>query len=231
MSQLTQRNIDILRIIIEEYLKTGSVLWSKALLKKYDLWVSPATVRNDMARLEILELIYQPYNSAGRLPTAKGIRAFVNYLMQDTPDHFLGEEKKCVKENFRDFSDYIHKIVYELWNTTGEVAFCIVPESSVLEYVWLSHFIEKNYRQRGDEALNIIKMFEDKRNFIQFIENMPKYEGVNVFIGEENILPFLKDYTVILKSFLINGLVWYIGIVWSMKMDYSFNISAVRGII
>jgi len=71
----------------------------------------------------------------------------------------------------------------------------------------LSHFIEKNYRQRGDEALNIIKMFEDKRNFIQFIENMPKYEGVNVFIGEENILPFLKDYTVILKSFLINGLV------------------------
>jgi transcriptional regulator of heat shock response len=42
-----------------------------------------------MAKLETLELVYQPYNSAGRLPTSKGLRAFVNYLMQSSPDHFL----------------------------------------------------------------------------------------------------------------------------------------------
>ena len=82
--QLTQRNIDILKIIVEEYLSTGEVLGSKLLLKKYDLWVSSATVRNDMAKLEQLELVYQPYNSAGRLPTSKWLRAFVNYLMNDT---------------------------------------------------------------------------------------------------------------------------------------------------
>ena len=71
MASLTQRNIEILKIIIEEYIKTGEVLGSKMLLKKYDLGVSSATVRNDMALLEKLELIYQPYNSAGRLPTSK----------------------------------------------------------------------------------------------------------------------------------------------------------------
>lgn len=71
MSNLTNRNIEILKIIVEEFLQTGEVLGSKALLKKYDLGVSSATVRNDMATLETLELIYQPYNSAGRLPTAK----------------------------------------------------------------------------------------------------------------------------------------------------------------
>jgi heat-inducible transcriptional repressor len=71
MANLTERNIEILKIIIEEYIKTGDVLGSKLLLKKYNLGVSSATVRNDMATLETLELVYQPYNSAGRLPTAK----------------------------------------------------------------------------------------------------------------------------------------------------------------
>jgi transcriptional regulator of heat shock response len=45
-----------------------------------------------MAKLENLELLYQPYNSAGRLPTAKGLRAFVNYLMQTSPDYFLQQQ-------------------------------------------------------------------------------------------------------------------------------------------
>lgn len=71
MSTLTPRNIEILKIIVDEYLETGTVLGSKLLLKKYDLGVSSATVRNDMAHLEKLELVYQPYNSAGRLPTTK----------------------------------------------------------------------------------------------------------------------------------------------------------------
>ena len=79
---LTERNIKILKIIVEEYLETWEVIWSKLLLKKYNLWVSPATVRNDMAKLEELELVYQPYTSAGRLPTTKWIRAFVDFLMK-----------------------------------------------------------------------------------------------------------------------------------------------------
>jgi|GEM_PF-1246543 len=48
-------------------------------------------------------------------------------------------------------------------------------------------------------------MLEDKKNFIEFISQFPISSGVNVFIGEENIMPFLKDYTIILKSILING--------------------------
>jgi transcriptional regulator of heat shock response len=231
MSQLTPRNIDILKIIVEEYLTTWELIWSKALLKKYNLWVSPATVRNDMVRLETLNLIYQPYNSAGRLPTSKWIRAFVNYLMQQYPDYFLGEEKKYVKENYKELSDYIHQIVFELGNMTGEIAFCVIPEKSILEYIGIAHFISQNYKRLWQDILNVIKMLEDKRSFIDFISQFPISSGVNVFIGEENIMPFLKDYTIILKSILINGEVWYIGIIGWMKMNYSFNISAVRGII
>lgn len=71
MRKIDQRKIHILKIVVEEYLKTGEVTGSKSLLKKHDLQVSSATVRNDMASLEKMGLIFQPYNSAGRLPTTR----------------------------------------------------------------------------------------------------------------------------------------------------------------
>lgn len=229
--QLTQRNIDILKIIVDEYLATGEVLWSKLLLKKYDLWVSSATVRNDMAVLEKLELLYQPYNSAWRLPTSKWLRAFVNYLMESTPEHFLQEKNVTNKNDFIKLSDYIHTISKELATNTNEIAFLNIPNRHISEYSGVSSFLEKNHKSIWNDIYNIIKMLEDKFNFLKFIEKFPLTNWVNVFIWDENFLPFLKDYTIILKKVIIDWEIWYIWIIWGLKMNYSFNISAVRWII
>ena len=229
---LTQRNIDILKIIVEEYIETWELLWSKLLLKKYDLGVSPATVRNDMVTLEKLELIHQPYNSAGRLPTAKWLRAFVNYLMEQTPEHLLWEVSvSSGKDDIKKLSDFIHKLVFELAKNTQEIAFFVIPERHVCEYSGVARFLEDNSERMWKEIYSLVKMLEDKFNFMKFIENFPVNPGINVFIWEENILPFFKDYTIILKPVKIDGEIWYIGIIWSLKMNYSFNISAVKGII
>lgn len=232
MSSLTKRNIEILRIIVEEYIESWEVIWSKLLLKKYDLWVSSATVRNDMAKLEKLNLVYQPYNSAWRLPTAKWLRAFVNYLMQEVPNHFLHEENlKIEKNDIKELSNLTHKITFELAKNTNEIAFFTIPEKSILEHSWIANFLESNYKRNWDEIYNIIKMLEDKFNFIEFVNNFPINPWVNIFIWEENIIPFLKNYTIILKPIKIDHYVWYIWIIWCLKMNYSFNISAVRWII
>jgi len=232
MITLTSRNIEILKIIIEEYIKTGDVLWSKLLLKKYDLWVSSATVRNDMANLETLELIYQPYNSAGRLPTAKWLRAFVNYMMEQTPEYFLEEKNSSFKaKSISEFSDFVHNIVYNLAKNTKEIAFFVLPDKHISEYSGVSKFLERNHGRLWDEVFMLLKMLEDKPNFSGFISGFPVKQGVNIFIWEENILPYLKDYTIILKPIEIDNEIWYIGIIWGLKMNYSFNISAVRGII
>lgn len=219
MSNLTGRNIEILKIIVEEFIQTWDVLGSKALLKKYDLWVSSATVRNDMAILESLDLIYQPYNSAGRLPTAKWLRAFISYLMKEMPNHFL---------EGKDFTD---NITSELAKKTGEISFFISENNGILEYSWISHFLENNYKMLGNSIFSIIKMLEDKNNFIRFISSLPLQEWVNIFIWEENIIQFLRDYTIILKPVVIDGNIWYIGLIGWLKMNYSFNISAVRWMI
>ncbi len=232
MTTLTTRNIEILKIIIEEYIKTGEVLWSKLLLKKYNLWVSSATVRNDMATLETLQLVYQPYNSAGRLPTAKWLRAFVNYMMEQTPEYFLEEKNSTFRSaNIRELSDFVHNLVYNLAKNTKEIAFFVYPDKHISEYSGVSTFLERNHKRLWDDTFMLLKMLEDKPNFSEFITSFPNREWVNIYIWEENILPYLKDYTIILKPIEIDENIWYIGIIWWLKMNYSFNISAVKGIM
>lgn len=232
MSALTPRNIEILKIIVEEYLETWEVLGSKLLLQKYDLWVSPATVRWDMAKLEALELVFQPYNSAWRLPTSKWLRAFVNYLMEKSPDYFLQQSNiQLWEEKIEKLSDFIHKITFELAKNTEEIAFFIIPDKHIVQHSWTWVFLEQNHKRLWDSIFSIIKMLEDKFNFSKFITSFHLSNWINLFIWEENILPFLKDYTIIVKQVNIDWNKWYIWIIWSLKMNYSFNISAVRWII
>lgn len=228
---LTNRNIEILKIIVLEYLETWWVLWSKLLLQKYDLWVSSATVRNDMAKLEELELVYQPYNSAGRLPTSKWLRAFVNYLMEQTPEHLLQVKNDSKSWNIKNIWDFSSDISSNLSKNTSEIAFFIAPEKNIMNFSWAWNFLEKNHKRLWDSIFSIIKMLEEKDNFIKFISNFPINPWINVFIWEENILPFLKDYTIIVKKLVIDWNISYLWLIWSLKMNYSFNISAVNWII
>ena len=80
-----ERRLDVLRAIVEDYVATQEPVGSKALVERHGLGVSPATVRNDMAALEEEGLITQPHTSAGRIPTDKGYRLFVDRLTTIKP--------------------------------------------------------------------------------------------------------------------------------------------------
>src|SRR5947207_537430 len=82
MAQLSERSRDIFRQIVESYLATGEPVGSRNLSRLITTPLSPASVRNVMADLEQLGLIYAPHTSAGRLPTELGLRFFVDALMQ-----------------------------------------------------------------------------------------------------------------------------------------------------
>ena len=75
-----ERRIAVLRAIVQDYVATEEPVGSKALVERHGLNVSPATVRNDMAALEDEGYLTQPHTSAGRVPTDKGYRLFVDRL-------------------------------------------------------------------------------------------------------------------------------------------------------
>src|SRR5258705_12457664 len=82
---LDDRNLAVLRAIVEDYVSTNEPVGSRALVDRHNLDVSPATIRNDMAVLEEQGYIVQPHTSAGRIPTDKGYRLFVDKLSAIKP--------------------------------------------------------------------------------------------------------------------------------------------------
>jgi heat-inducible transcriptional repressor len=79
--QLSERKKSLLNAIIKDYITHGEPLGSRTLCKRHDFKLSPATIRNEMAELEEAGLLVQPHTSAGRIPSDKGYRFFVDYLM------------------------------------------------------------------------------------------------------------------------------------------------------
>lgn len=228
---LTNRNILILKIIIEEYLINWEVIWSKLLLSKFDLGVSPATVRWDMAKLEKLSLVFQPYNSAWRVPTSSWIRAYIDYMMKETPSYLLNENNIELGDSIQNFSDYIYNITNSLSKNTEEIVFFSIPSKNILSYSWLESFLNKNKKNYLDNSLKVLWMIENKIRFMNFLDNLTLKPWINLFIWEENTLNYLKNFSIIIKPITINNEKWYIWIIWNVGQNYSFNISALKWII
>jgi len=83
MHELSERKLKILKAIIQNYLDTGEPVGSRTISKYTDLNLSSATIRNEMSDLEELGYIVQPHTSAGRIPTDKGYRLYVDMLLED----------------------------------------------------------------------------------------------------------------------------------------------------
>jgi heat-inducible transcriptional repressor len=122
------RKLAVLRAIVEDYVSTQEPVGSKALVDRHQLGVSPATVRNDMAALEEEGLITQPHTSAGRIPTDKGYRLFVDRLGQVKT--LSAAEKRAIAtllEGAVDLDDVVQRSVRLLAQLTRQVAIVQYP--------------------------------------------------------------------------------------------------------
>lgn len=118
IKNLTQRQLQILKAIIEEYITTAEPVGSETLDKKHNLGVSPATIRNEMVRLTDLKLLKQPHTSAGRSPTPEALKYYVENLMKKK-DMSVAEEV-AVKEKIWDYRQEIDKLLREATKTLAE---------------------------------------------------------------------------------------------------------------
>jgi heat-inducible transcriptional repressor len=126
-----ERRLAVLRAIVEDYVSTQEPVGSKALVERHGLGVSPATVRNDMAALEEEGLITQPHTSAGRIPTDKGYRLFVDRLTTIKP--MTQAERRAIAtilDGAVDLDDVVQRSVRLLAQLTHQVAIVQYPTLS-----------------------------------------------------------------------------------------------------
>lgn len=109
MTALSQRKQQILRVLVQEYIKTAQPVASETLVRRYGLHFSSATVRHELAGLEEAGLIYQPHTSAGRVPTDLGYRYFVEYLVEESTLSL--DEQRLIRHQFYQVQDQLDQWV------------------------------------------------------------------------------------------------------------------------
>ncbi len=125
---LDDRKLAVLRAIVEDYVSTNEPVGSKSIVDRHNLDVSPATIRNDMAVLEEQGFIVQPHTSAGRVPTDKGYRLFVDRLGGVKP--FSAAERRAIETFLAgayDLDDVVTRTVRLLAQLTRQVAVVQYP--------------------------------------------------------------------------------------------------------
>ena len=128
---LDDRKLAVLRAIVEDFVSTNEPVGSKSLVDRHNLDVSPATIRNDMAVLEEQGYIVQPHTSAGRIPTDKGYRLFVDRLSGIKP--FSAAERRAIETFLAgayDLDDVVKRTVRLLAQLTRQVAVVQYPSLS-----------------------------------------------------------------------------------------------------
>ncbi|MHA3947946.1 heat-inducible transcriptional repressor HrcA [Cellulomonas bogoriensis] len=122
------RRLEVLRAIVEDYVQTREPVGSRVLVERHALGVSPATIRNDMAALEDAGYIAQPHTSAGRVPTDKGYRLFVDQLSTVKP--LSAPERRAIQQflvDAVDLDDVVDRSVRLLAQLTQQVAVVQYP--------------------------------------------------------------------------------------------------------
>ena len=125
---IPDRSLEVLRAIVNDYIESREPVGSKSLVERYSFGVSAATIRNDMALLEEEQLIHAPHTSAGRVPTDKGYRLFVDKLNEVKP---LSSAEKAAFESFledsADLDETLGQTVRLLSQLTNQVAMVQYP--------------------------------------------------------------------------------------------------------
>src|SRR3954471_18176979 len=138
-SKISDRQRAILSIIVEQYVSTAHPVASEQIVNNYNLNVSSATVRNEMADLERAGLIVQPHTSAGRVPTDRGYRYFVTNLMN--PTALSQDEQRTIRHQFHqiemDAEEWVRLAASVLARTVHSAAVATAPRSTAVR---LKHF-------------------------------------------------------------------------------------------
>jgi transcriptional regulator of heat shock response len=222
------RKQKILAAIVKEYSETANPVGSKELVDKYNFKESSATIRNEMAELEKTGFISQPHKSAGRVPTDKGYRFFVNELMRrfelsDKERRMLRTELTKLQAAHEQLGRSISNLLSQV---SGQAAFALLPNESSSS--GLSHIIGEPEFTDTKTMKQVAELLE---NIDQTANKLVKKTDITAeaIIGGESPVPVPKDLSLVVSNIkLKDGKKGVIGIVGPKRMSYAKNLSILN---
>lgn len=225
---MDERQEHILKAIVEQYVKTAEPVASKTIADDYDLNVSAATVRNDMALLEELGYLRAPHTSSGRVPTEAGYSFYIQRFAKPSVNRPLSASLREVADEAGSDEETMRAITKELVHLSGDMAIAAFGPGKSF-FTGMGSMMSKPDFQDLDLVRSMTSMLD---RFDEVVEAIFQElaDRPQVMIGSEN--PFGKNTAaVMVKCKLPNGRIGLIGLVGPMRMDYQKNLGLMEEVI
>jgi heat-inducible transcriptional repressor len=230
MYNLTQRQIEILRSIIEEYIETAEAVGSETIEKKHNLSASPATIRNEMVKLSEYGYIKKPHSSAGRVPTAMGMKFYVRELMKEK--ELSTVEEVALKEQVWDYRDRMQRFLKEatksLAEKTNTLAIATTDEGEIYCSGY-ANILEMPEFFDIDVTKTLLNALDEYDSFQSIFANVHDEEDIHVLIEDELGAQLRGPYGFIFTEYAtpldVRG---RIGVLGPARLRYTSIIPTVR---
>jgi len=230
---LTSRQQQILIATIEEYVRSADPVGSEELLRTYKFNFSPATVRGEMAELEKEGYLYQPHVSAGRVPTDKGYRFFVNHVTEKRLQRMNLEEQRQLEEELlklrlreKMLARTLAKLLAAFSNNLAITG--LLEEKEFFE-AGIKQLLTQPDFQNVDEICQIAEVLDYLDENITGLAKELQPNKVKTFIGKENLFTESGDCAIVISQCsLPNGEKGIVAILGPKRMEYKKNISLIE---
>jgi heat-inducible transcriptional repressor len=229
MIDLTARQVQILRAIIEEYIATAQPVGSDTVDKKFNIGVSPATIRNEMVYLTKQGYLQKAHSSSGRVPTPLAMKLYVNELMKEkelsVADEVSAKEKMWQAKE--DMPDFLHEATRVLADRTRSLGIALTSEKDV-------------YHAGYANLLNMPEFYDIKvmRNVLSLIEEIGLLEEIFDYGASENQIKIVYGAELGNRDLEPIGIIFMriegpeincnLGVIGSNRFDYQYVVPMMR---
>lgn len=230
MFDLTDRQKNLLKAIIEQYINTAEPVGSEVIDREYNLGVSPATIRIEMGKLTDMGYTRQLHTSAGRTPTAAGMRLYIHELMKEKQLPVAAEvsiKEKLWHERYKQ-ERLLKEAVKSLAQRCGMLGIATAPENQ-LYYAGTANILDWPEFYDIDVAKFVLSLFDGDLILQQILEKAQGTDPMHILFGEDMEYESLKPIGFVFSNYEFGpDNVGIIGVIGPARMNYPLILPYVK---
>lgn len=227
---LTTRQNQLLKAIVDEYITTADPVASEQIEKKYSLGVSPATIRNEMANLTDMGLLKQPHTSAGRVPTPLALRFYIDHLMQEKQMSLADEvsAKEQVWDARLDFDKLLRQTSLALAARTKNLSI-VATDTGDVYYAGLANILDTPEFFDIDVARTLLSLLDEHIRLHQlFFDRSYGTDPIHIVFGQELGWPYFDPVGMAFTFFGGSSHKGILAVVGPCRLDFPRVIPTLR---
>lgn len=226
---LTDRQKNLLRSIIEKYIETGEAVGSETIEKEASLGVSPATIRNEMVKLTSLGYLRQPHTSAGRTPTSVGLKFYVDQLMEERALSLKDEVaiKEELAETDQKFDKLLRHTARVLADQTHSLA-VVTDEEGEIYASGMANILDIPEFFDIDITKTVLSLIDRAEMLEQVFGQLLPEDQLKILFGDDLNLPYLSECGFVVSRYHSPTHSGVLGVIGPCRLNYPVVIPTMR---